>query len=48
MDSVHWCGMKLPSVAVAGVLSDSMMIHTTGTSEQTTITDEGRDQPSLL
>jgi hypothetical protein len=37
--------MKLPSVAVAGVLSDSITIQTTGTSEPTMITAKAPDQP---
>ncbi len=37
--------MKLPSVTVAGVFSDSITIHSTGTSEPTTITRRASDQP---
>jgi hypothetical protein len=37
--------MKLPSVAVAGVLSDRKMIHRTGISEHTAMTKIAADQP---
>ena len=40
--------MKLPSVAVAGVFSDSITIHTTGTSEHTKMTMIASDQSADL
>ena len=39
--------MKLPSVAVAGVLSDSITIHTTGTSDATKMMMIASDQPLI-
>src|SRR5581483_6098696 len=40
--------MKLPSVTVAGVLSERKMIHSTGTSAHTTITKKAPDHPVRL